>query len=40
MEKKGIPGVVMVRACNPSTQKAKWREFKFEANVVQIQALS
>lgn len=35
METKGIPGVVMVHACNPSTQKAKWREFKFEASMVQ-----
>lgn len=35
METKGIPSAVMVPACNPSTQKAKWREFKFEASIVQ-----
>lgn len=35
METKGFPGVVMLPACNPSTQKAKWREYKFEASMVQ-----
>lgn len=33
--KQKDPGVVRAPARNPSTQKAKWREFKFEASMVQ-----